>query len=224
MSDVTLSFSVHYSSFMIFLAVLTYDLTNLDMPTHHTYGGRLKFLTFLSFLCDLVYNNLAAIIDFQIWMRSKDSPLWRNVRDFMFTAVVFPLATFVCLMFWGICLVDSSALRSVEDAKLIPRWLDHSYHTLPILNVFLQAYLVKHTYLRNRVALLSLSICNVCYICWLFWIAHKSNIWVYPFLSRMQLPGVLLFLAVSVLITFGFYFVGKKFSEFVWGQEKGKLA
>lgn len=224
MSAITLSFAVHYASFMVYLAVLTCDLTYVDMPAHHTYGGRMKYLTFLSFLCGLVYNNLAAIMDFQMWMRSKDSPLWRNIRDFIFTTVVFPLATFVCLMFWGISFTDSSAMRSAENAKFVPWWMDHSYHTFPILNVFLQAFVIKHRYSRNRMALLCLSIFNVAYICWLFWIAHKSNFWVYPFLARMSLPAVILFVAVSVMVTFGFYFVGKKLSEFVWCQDKGKIS
>lgn len=223
MSNIALSFAIHYSSFMIFLVFLTWDLSYMDLPAHRTYAGRSKFLTFISFVINLVYNNFAAIIDFQMWMRGKDSPLWRKVRDFVFTTLAFPLVTFVCIMFWGICLIDSNALRTAEEAKLIPWWFDHGYHTLPIIFVFLQSYFIEHTYPQNKMAFVSTLMFDFFYICWLFWIAHKANFWVYPMMSRMTLPGVFLFLAASVMISFGFYFVGKIFTDIVWNRNKEKV-
>ena len=222
MSNVGLSFAVHYLSFIVVVAVLLCDLAYVDLPNHHTYAGRFKYLTFISFLCDILYFNMASIIDFQVWMKGKDNALWRNIRDFFFATIIFPLATFVCVMFWGIHLLDSTALRSDEENTLLPWWFDHGYHTVPIFAVFLEAYVIEHIYPRKRTAFLSLLVFDILYVSWLFWIAYKANFWVYPFLSRMSFVGVLLFVAVSVTISFGFYFVGKKFTDIVWENNKRK--
>lgn len=222
MSGVGLSFLVHYFSFMATLGVLTFDISYVDLAAHHSYAGRFKFLTFISFLVDLVYYNMAAIIDFLVWTRGRESPLWKSIRDFLFTTLVFPLATFVCVMFWAIYLHDTNSLRDAEEMKVIPKWFDHGYHTLPIVLVFLQAYLIEHTQPRKRMAFLMLLISDSLYIAWLFWIAHRANFWVYPFLSRMSFTGVLLFVTISVAISFAFYFVGRKFIDIVWTKAKNK--
>ena len=215
-TKVALPFLLHYLSFMVFLVLLTADLAYIDLPPHHTYAGRMKFLTFLSFCADLAYFNMAAIIDFLIWSRGKDSPLWRKVRDFVFTTIIFPYATFVCVMFWAIYLHDPHHLRSDDEMKIIPWWVDHGFHTLPILTMFLHAYLIEHIYPRKRIAFLSLLLADIAYICWLFWIAYKANFWVYPLLARMSFPVVLLFISVLTMISFAFYLSGKKFHDLVW--------
>ena len=224
MLTVSQSFWLHYVCFMLYLAVLTCDYAYMNLPTHRVYAGRFKYLTFWSFLIGLVYHNMAAIFDFMVYSREKDSPLWKSIRDYAFTTIVFPLAMFVCSMFWIIYTVNPTFLRKPDEEKLYPFWMNHGYHTLPILTVFVQAYLIKHTYPKNLSAVIGLVLVNSLYIAWLFWIAYRADIWVYPFLSRMSIFGVVLFIAASVALSFGLYFVGKKFSDFVWSNAKTKTS
>ena len=207
---------------MLYLAVVTCDYAYMDLPTHHVYTGRFKFLTFWSFLFGLAYNNMAAIFDFLAYSRGRDSPLWKSIRDYFFTAIVFPMSIFVCSMFWIIYTVNPTFLRKPEEDKLYPFWLNHGYHTLPIVAAFIQAYSIQHTYSRKSLAFIGLMVVNILYITWLFWIAYHANIWVYPFLSKMSIFGVLVFISASGALSFGLYFIGKTFSDFVWRDFRPK--
>ena len=222
MVTVTQSFWLHYVCFMLYLAVLTGDYAYMNVPTHRIYSGRFKFLTFWSFLIGLVYNNMAAIFDFLVYARERDSTLWKSIRDYVFTAIVFPLAIFVCSMFWILYTVNPTFLRKPDEDKLYPFWMNHGYHTLPIVTAFIQAYVIQHTYPRKRFAFIGLVVVNSLYIGWLFWIAYRANFWVYPILSKMSIYGVLMFVAGSGALSFGLYFVGKKFSDLVWKGAKAK--
>lgn len=207
---------------MLYLAVVTCDYAYMDLPTHHMYAGRFKFLTFWSFLIGLVYNNMAAIFDFLAYTRNRDSAVWKSIRDYLFTVVVFPLAMFVCSMFWILYTVNPTFLRKPEDDKIIPSWMNHGYHTLPILAAFVQAYAIHHTYPRKIFAFIGLFLLDALYVGWLFWIAYHANIWVYPFLSQMSIFAVFLFVTASATSSFLLYFVGKQFSDFVWNGDKAK--
>ena len=222
MATVSQSFWLHYVSFMLHLAVLTCDYAYMDLPTHRVYSGRFKYLTFWSFLIGLFYHNMAAVFDFLVYSRERDSALWKSIRDYFFTVIVFPLATFVCTMFWILYTANPTFMRTPEEDKLCPFWMNHGYHTLPIVTVFIQAYVIQHTYPRKIFAFIGLLLVSGLYVGWLFWIAYRANIWVYPFLSKMSIFGVLLFLVVSGALTFVFYLVGEKFSDFVWSGAKAK--
>ena len=222
MATILQSFLLHYVWFMLHLAVVTADYAYMDLPTHHVYTGRFKFLTFWSFLIGLVYNNLSAVFDFLAYTRGKESALWKNFRDYIFTAIVFPLAMFVCSMFWILYTVNPTFMRKPEEDKLYPFWMNHGYHTLPIMSAFIQAYVIQHTYTRKSYAFIGLLVANALYIIWLFWIAYRANFWVYPFMAKMSMFGVIIFVAACGALSFGLYCIGEKFSDIVWGSAKNK--
>lgn len=213
---------IHYASFLVTLVMLVCDYVYMHLPTHQTYAGRFKYLTFQSFLVGLMYYNVASVFDFVIYTRERDSELFASIRDFLFTTIVFPLAMFVCAMFWLLYTVNPTFLRSPEEEKLVPWWMNHGYHTLPIALALFQAYAIHHSYPRKRMALISIVAVDGLYIIWLFYVAYHANIWVYPFMAKMSMFGVLLFLAICVALSFGCYYLGKKFTDFVWRNEKAK--
>ena len=216
------SFGLHYIIFMTHLAILTADYAYIVLPTDKVYAGRFKFLTFWSFLIGFAYYNVAAVMDFLAYTRGKESSLWVKISDYIFTTIVFPLAIFVCSMFWILYTANPSFMRDPEVDKIIPKWMNHGYHTVPIMAAFLEAYSIRHVYSRIRAAAVGIFALDSAYTIWLFWIAYRANIWVYPILQRMSLFGVFVFIGVCGLLSLVLYMIGRKFSEFVWQGSKNK--
>lgn len=220
MASTSQSFWLHYGCFMLYLAVITCDYAYMNLPTHLIYAGRFKFLTFWSFLIGLFYHNLAAIFDFLVYARERENGIWRSIRDYAFTVIVFPVSMFVCSMFWILYTVNPTFLRKPEEDKLYPSWMNHGYHTLPIVACFIQAFTIHHIYPKKLFALIGLMSFNALYVGWLLWIAQHADFWVYPFMAKMSNFGIFMFVIASGMLAFGLYFIGKTFSEFVWS---GKL-
>ena len=66
-----------------------------------------------------------------------------------------------------------------------------------------------------------------CYILWVLWIAFAADIWVYPFLEKLDALSIAAFFAFSVGVFIFIYHIGEWVAQWRWGQgvsvEKKKL-
>ncbi len=126
---------------------------------------------------------------------------------------------FVVLMFWGIYAVDQELVFPQEVERHIPRLLNHSIHTAPIVLVFVELLLVFHRYPSNLKAMMIVFGISTVYIVWIVWVFTRASVWPYGFFQVIPLPALPLFFISCFLITLLFYFLGKWCCYLRWKGE-----
>lgn len=127
---------------------------------------------------------------------------------------------FVVIMFWSIYFVDQELVFPREIEKHIPPILNHLWHTVPLMLVFLELLVVFHRYLSNMISVFAVFVMSTAYIVWIVWVFTNAGIWPYPFFKIIPLPVLPLFFTASFVLTIGFYFLGKWCCYLRWKGEE----
>ncbi|XP_020617778.1 androgen-induced gene 1 protein-like isoform X2 [Orbicella faveolata] len=100
---------------------------DMQIVTEHilSYGGRLKYLTFLNLVCQLIYFIIAPCADILTLLKGHEDNWLVRLRDTVFCALAFPLGVFVAATFWGIYMIDRNLIFPVAMDAIIPPWLNH---------------------------------------------------------------------------------------------------
>ena len=213
---VVLSFLFHYVCFMVHLVGVVYH-AQLGLEAHETYGGRFKFLTFINMIFQLVYFNISTVTKFHHLVK-KQALIFEWICDIFFACFAFPLAVIVCLLFWGLYATDSHSCTTEEEARIIPRWLNHYMHSFPAIVVAAELLLFKHEYpIRRNGIKIILTFCFA-YTAWVMWIAYAAGIWVYPFLEKMPLWGVVAFFGCAFVLAVLIYLLGEVTCSWRWRE------
>lgn len=213
---VLVSFLFHYFCFTVHLIGMIYH-TQLGLEAHETYGGRFKFLTFINMVFQLLYYNMSTVTKFQHLIKKK-AQLFEWICDIFFSSFAFPLGIIVCLLYWGLYAVDPHSCTTEEEARIIPRWLNHYMHTFPAVAVAAEILLFKHEYpIRRNGIKIILSFCFV-YSAWVMWVAFASGIWVYPFMEKMPLWGILAFFGSAFVLAVLIYLLGEYTCYLRWRE------
>lgn len=214
------SFFFHYVCFTVHLIGMVYH-TQLGLEAHESYGGRFKFLTFINMVFQLLYYNISTVTKFQHLIK-RQSLIFEWICDIFFSCFAFPLGMIVCLLFWGLYVVDPHTCQTEEEAKLIPIWLNHYMHTFPAIAVATEILLFKHKYpIRRDGIKILLSFCFV-YTAWVMWIAFASGIWVYPFLEKMPWWAILAFFGCASVLAVLIYLLGEYACSWRWRETVDK--
>lgn len=206
------------------------DLTSILIPGHNnTYGGRYKFATVISLKLVILYYGYSAGMDltYIFWSNiSKSSKVNRQKfrknclrRDYVFSSLLFPLTCTVVIMFWGLFLINPELVQSARARELSPThgFHNHAVHTAPIIFSLLECVVTKHR--------LSIGFKKGCigwvaffasYLGWIFWIAHKANIWVYPFLKVLSTTGMIIFFTAMFAFEAMLYQIGAYITRKYW--------
>jgi hypothetical protein len=185
-------------------------------PGSDTFGGRWKFLTYIDLWSQFVYFFLAFLND--VMPMSPAKLMLAKFCDFIFTTVVFPLALFVVIAFWGIYAIDRELVYPVALDEFVPPFLNHCWHTFIGVGVFLEVLLVFHRYPPTSKAVTTVFTYSTAYIIWLVVILTVDNFWVYPFLRVMPPPVISVFFAASFFLAVGLYFFGKILGNWRWRE------
>lgn len=217
----------HYLCFIVHLVGVTYYLSEIKLKSHESYGGRFKFLTFINMLLQFLYFNMAAVTGFLGMIKKRKSEVFASVCDFTFACFVFPLGLTVSILFWGLYAADPHSCQTPEEAKLIPSWHNHYMHTLPFVTAIFELCFVKHKYPPRKKGMLSVLGFGVVYTAWILWVAFAADIWVYPFLEKMNSISIATFFTGAFSFVLILYLVGERVAIRRWGQddslEKKKL-
>ncbi|KAL7985624.1 hypothetical protein Chor_004194, partial [Crotalus horridus] len=207
---------LHFLCFLWAIFALT---QNLGLPKSvrkvhdDSYGGQWKYLTFLNQLLQTVLYLLCVTIDavalFVPSQERKVSSIVLPIRDFIFSAFVFPVGLFVAVAFWGLYAIDRELVYPKELDEINPDWLNH---TMSWLYVHISILLDGKEYWD----LASLQLYT--YHGRIIWIHHVAGIWAYPVLGVLGLLGKAMFLSIAVCIMFIFYFVGEHLTKWLWGK------
>lgn len=218
MAGVWHAFIFHYLCFLVHLIGVTYHLSEINLEAHKTYGGRFKFLTFINMVLQLVYFNMATVTELHEVVRKRKSEIFASLCDYTFACFVFPIGTTVSVLFWGLYAADPYSCQTPEEAQQIPSWLNHYMHTFPLVTI-LELCLIRHKYPSRKKGVLSVLGFAVAYTAWVLWVAFAADIWVYPFLKKLDSLFIAAFFASAFAVSLFIYFVGEWVAVRKWGQD-----
>ncbi|XP_007882691.1 androgen-induced gene 1 protein [Callorhinchus milii] len=217
--------ALHLALLLWYLFILS---RNLGLSERHpgaaTYGGRWKYLTFLDLVLQAIFFGICVLMDLLALAAKRGRRLQslaqhvNTLQDRIFTNLAFPVGSFVVLSFWLLYVYDRELVYPREMDDIIPQWLNHAMHSVILMPLLMEVWLVSHHYPSRVSGLVMLSAFCSLYLIWVMWIHSVSGIWVYPILAKLNPVAKVVFLAVAVISTAPLYLLGEKLEHIRWGN------
>eukprot|EP00074_Homo_sapiens_P076027 XP_011534183.1 androgen-induced gene 1 protein isoform X1 [Homo sapiens] len=110
----------------------------IEMPSHQTYGGSWKFLTFIDLVIQAVFFGICVLTDLSSLLtrgsgnQEQERQLKKliSLRDWMLAVLAFPVGVFVVAVFWIIYAYDREMIYPKLLDNFIPGWLNHGMGVL----------------------------------------------------------------------------------------------
>ncbi|KAI5944382.1 Androgen-induced gene 1 protein [Manis javanica] len=201
----------------------------IEMPSHQTYGGSWKFLTFIDLVIQAVFFGICVLTDLSSLLtrgsgnQEQERQLKKliSLRDWMLAVLAFPVGVFVVAVFWIIYAYDREMIYPKLLDNFIPGWLNHGMHTTVLPFILIEMRTSHHAYPSRSSGLAAICTFSVGYILWVCWVHHVTGMWVYPFLEHIG-PGarVVFFGSTTILMNF-LYLLGEVLNSYVWDTQRG---
>nr|XP_055248033.1 androgen-induced gene 1 protein isoform X1 [Gorilla gorilla gorilla] len=200
----------------------------IEMPSHQTYGGSWKFLTFIDLVIQAVFFGICVLTDLSSLLtrgsgnQEQERQLKKliSLRDWMLAVLAFPVGVFVVAVFWIIYAYDREMIYPKLLDNFIPGWLNHGMHTTVLPFILIEMRTSHHQYPSRSSGLTAICTFSVGYILWVCWVHHVTGMWVYPFLEHIG-PGarIVFFGSTTILMNF-LYLLGEVLNNYIWDTQK----
>ena len=217
----------HVCCFLIFGFGLYYD-TVVVRHGWSVYAGKTRYATYWDIILQTVYFGLRVVLDLgHGWNQKKsfrdpnENTKLKCLVNWISCAMAFPLGTFVSLSFWGLYFFNREFIYPSYLDDIIPSWLNHILHTMPLVLQILDKFVVNHAYPRRLSGIFGILGLTTCYQIWMIWIAHYTRTWVYPILDYLPLFYRVIFLGSMWTCLVLLYLAGELLSRLFW-RKKGK--
>ncbi|XP_064597306.1 androgen-induced gene 1 protein-like isoform X2 [Liolophura sinensis] len=220
------SLALHLPAFAVLFYGLSWDVINVSIGWEG-YGGKFKYLTFWDQCLQTFYFGLCVVNDLTGTnpgpgpAQRKKSSLKAFIDKFL-ASIGFPMGVFVVTTFWAIFYVDRELVFPRKLDGIIPPWLNHIMHTVPLPFLLLDKYMVYHEYPPRGKAMLTTIVFASVYQAWILWIAYYTNFWVYPVLEVLNNAQRCVFFLTLWAFLISIYLLGEGLSGFWWRYEKAK--
>lgn len=179
-------FSFHLFIYTVYICAWYHniDLTlYVEMPpVWKMYGGPFKFITNWYLLVQTITTLLTLLSE----LMATESCRVTRIRNLLFNSVCFPLGVFITTGFWSIFLMDTGLVWEPGMDKVNPFLKNHVLHTLPIVVVLLDSFLIDHNRRQETHGLKVLWTMITCYAVYVTFLGYYLNVWVYPYLSDLS--------------------------------------
>ncbi|KAM7097824.1 androgen-dependent TFPI-regulating protein isoform 1-T1 [Molossus nigricans] len=182
-------------------------------------GGQWKYLTMLNLLLQAIFNGVACLEDVLTRIKGKkDIKFITAFRDLLFTALAFPISTFVFLLFWILFFYNRELVYPKLIDDVFPHWLNHAMHTFILPPVLVEFILRPHRYPGKKKGLALLVAAGFGY-CWrILWIYSETGTWVYPVLEKLGPVGRAVLFSLCFISSASIYLLGEKLNHWKWGD------
>ncbi|CAI5456222.1 unnamed protein product [Caenorhabditis angaria] len=211
MSAISFIFSLIFS--VIWVTSVYFDVKFQPRLGHDWYIYKLIMLTNLNFILDTIYSVL-------VLLSYTGCQRVRNLVDYLFFTSVFPIALITCGLFWGLYAIEPALVMPDWVAKLIPGWLNHVTHTLPVVFVYADAYFHQRSPPTNRSALKVSATLVAVYFVIIFYVRFFDGYWLYPLLELFSNTHFILAYFAGVLGFFGLTQAAKLTNWLFWRANK----
>jgi hypothetical protein len=140
-------------------------------------------------------------------------------KNYIFTALAFPLAFNVGAMFWLLYFIDHDLVASKELQELTPDWFTHMMRTNIMVFVLVEMVCIGRRYPRHLHALIGLLAVLGLYILWTVVIFLVTGQWVHPIFENFNWPQRVGFYGFNVFVPVTFYFIGDLVNSLVWKRK-----
>ncbi|XP_062515298.1 androgen-dependent TFPI-regulating protein-like [Corticium candelabrum] len=214
---------IHLALAVAWTAVIFYDLFIMKYPRGPptrlaNLAWRFRFLTVWNMVLHCIYFYVSFAGDIcPVVCGDKKKKCWLlSVRDNLFTAVVYPTSLFIPVAFWSLFMINRELIYPKELDAIVPLWLNHFLHSFIGVFVLLEAMIVHHEYPSLVKGFLQVAIFDMSYLMWTFWLRYYTNEWVYPVFQALSPIGLILFIVVSLTVSFFFYWLGRALHILRW--------
>ncbi|XP_014096193.1 androgen-induced gene 1 protein isoform X2 [Bactrocera oleae] len=185
------------------------------------FGQKVKFFTFWNLIIQTIYYVISLINDFlgTNEVAPKHTPTIRKVKDYLMSALAFPVALNVGITFWTLYAIDRELVLPRVLDPVFPSWLNHVLHTNVVVFMILELFTSFRAYPKRSTGLAGLSAFIVSYLIWLHVVKYYSGFWVYPVLEVLLLPQRIVFFVAVITITLCLYLFGEFMNNIVWEKE-----
>ncbi|CAH8573530.1 unnamed protein product [Heterobilharzia americana] len=114
-------------------------------------------------------------------------------------ALVFTADLIVCILFWGIFMVDKGLLANESELKALPSWYNHSSHTVGIVAIIIDALLWKPASLPISSSILLIVTYFGGYVLYVEYLIRVHNLYPYPILANFSESGRFGFFGVIII-------------------------
>ncbi|XP_053459712.1 androgen-dependent TFPI-regulating protein isoform X2 [Nycticebus coucang] len=182
-------------------------------------GGQWKYLTILNLLLQNIFYGVACLDDVLKRISGrKDIKFLTAFRDLLFTALAFPISTFVFLGFWTLFHYNRELIYPRVLDSILPVWLNHAMHTSILPFSLVEVILRPYRYPSKKTGLSLLAASALAYISRVLWNYIKTGAWVYPVLEKFSPLGLAAFFFLSYIFTANLYLLGEKLNHWKWGD------
>lgn len=180
------------------------------------FGGRYKYLSHINVCLQFFFFAIQLLTDLSPTFFKRTL---QKFSDFVFTGIAFPVTALVVTMFWGLYAVDRNLVYPEVLDKVVPAYLNHFWHTTPLMWAVFEMYLFHHRFPSTAVAAVNAFLIGVVYIGWIMYIYMQTKWWVYPVMKVLSVSPVAmtLFFGISMFICLGLFFFGKLLMFIIWG-------
>ncbi|PSN41207.1 hypothetical protein C0J52_04175 [Blattella germanica] len=213
--------AVHVIAAIHFWLVYFYDRLYIKYPIQF----QLRFLTYWNVLLQAAYFIICVGNYFygSNGINPRPVPLIRQVRDYVYAAVAFPVAMFVGMEFWMLMCIDRELIFPRALDAIVPNWLNHAIHTNIMIFTLLEMVTSFRKYPNRSKGLAGLTAFMATYGVWLHIIYAVSGSWVYPVLNVVNWWQRVIFFLFALCLVLGLYFIGELVNTIVWGEILQKL-
>ncbi|XP_017473356.1 PREDICTED: androgen-induced gene 1 protein isoform X3 [Rhagoletis zephyria] len=180
-----------------------------------------KLLSYWSLIIQSLYYIISLINDFvgTNEVAPKRIPTIRKVKDYLMSALAFPVALNVGITFWTLYAIDRELVFPRVLDAVFPSWLNHVVHTNIVVFIILELFTSFRAYPKRSQGITGLAAFMLSYLVWIHVVKHYSGVWVYPVLEVLQLPQRVVFFVAVLAFTLCLYLLGEFMNNIVWAKE-----
>uniref|UniRef100_A0A7E4WCD7 FAR-17a/AIG1-like protein n=1 Tax=Panagrellus redivivus TaxID=6233 RepID=A0A7E4WCD7_PANRE len=210
--------NLSYAAFYGFALYFDYERIKqfshvLPVPSNQL--SKFVWLTMINLVIQFVYHTVGSIL--ALTAKPNGADCWfRKGFHFLATALVFPVAATVVILFWGLVLFDPSTLMT-EEAKIMlsVAWYNHALHTIPLFGMIVDFFVWKHpqpsitSAVKVIVAFVAFYLTNV----HLF--HYFTDFWAYPILGQLDTIQRAIFFAGCIGVILINFFIGYTLNSYI---------
>ncbi|RCN44439.1 FAR-17a/AIG1-like protein [Ancylostoma caninum] len=200
---------------IIWCGSLYYDVAYQPRLGHDWYIYKLVMLTNLNFVIITIF----AVFALAEVLSIADNHL-KPFLDFSFYCTIFPVAVTTCALFWGLYAIDPELVMPEWVARLIPSWLNHVTHTLPVIYVVFDLLTAKRSPPSHRKSLTMAALHVFIYFVIIIAVRVLDGYWLYPLLELLSLQALAAMFLAAIVGYYGLIRLAAVLSKFGYGIQE----
>jgi len=173
------------------------------------FGGNFRYLTFINLLFLALYYTVSLAENYFGFVIIPKKLLDRDQLN----AIGFTSSNIVMILFWVIYYVNP---RNFMERSRIPPVLEFISHIGVGLMVWIELFIIPHTYKNFSKALAPMFGYFGLYIVWLYFFKYINGFYPYPFMNKLTANMLVIFILAASVLGYLILLIGVTVANAVW--------